>query len=338
MAVSGVPFALGLGLFGLAQLLTAPLPLSSALSFALLGLHLFSSVLAAELFRLRMRHSATLAKSAWRLALVLTLLLPMVGLVMICILILRPPRTPETPIEHALSPAEERKISAEGELAREADQQPAGQNIEAIGDALKDSEKAKRLGAVNALRKLENRQAVEMLGLSLQNTLFEVRFHAVEALAGIAQKHSQKIGEMTRVIADDPSEENHGKLGDIYFEYAELSMEEASIQEHLYRNAVIHLRQSVPKRAKMAGGTAMKIGLCALKLDALSDARAALRLAAEDPQFAYQAQLALANIAYRSDNFARLRALTRSLLQHEDLNEEHRDVLTYWSERGDDAY
>jgi|GEM_PF-6562139 hypothetical protein len=338
IAVSGVPFALAAAIFGLSQLLTAPLPLSWSLLAALLGLHLFSSVLAAELFRLRMQRSPTLAQSAWKLALVLALLLPLVGLLIISVLTIRPPNTPTNTLETTLSPAEERKMSAEGELAREADQQAAGPNIEAIGDALKDSEKEKRLGAVNALRKMENRQAVEMLGLSLQNTLFEVRFHAVEALAGIAQKHSQKIGEMTRVIEEDPSEENHGKLGGIYFEYAELDMEESSIQEHLYRNAVVHLQQSITKGQRAPGETAMKIGLCALKLDALADARAALQTAAEDPQFEYQAQLSLANIAYRSNNFARLRALTRNLLQHEDLNEEHREALTYWSERGNDAY
>jgi tetratricopeptide (TPR) repeat protein len=328
-----LPLALASEAAAALELLLADGPLGVPEIVACAGLHLFASVVIAEGLRLRYPAGAQSAATAWRTGLGLSLLLPLYGLVVTAVLILRTPRVTRTKLEDiSPSPMEHRKQQAEAELAAEAAKGRAGANVEAIGEALKDTDKAKRLGAVEALRALQNKQAIGLLNKSLRNTVFEVRYHAVEALAGISKKYSERIARATAALEGDPSPANHEALGSIYYEYATLEMEEPSIQLHLYRNALEHLRNAFGPQPGPA--VLVRAALC---LERLGEADAAWRaykdVLAVRPE-SPEALLGVARLQYDRGQFDQLRDTCRRLLDIPDatLDDPTSSVLTLWAE------
>ncbi len=330
-----LPLAIAAEVGALVLLILAQGPLDARQLAMLAGLHLFASVLAGEGARLRYPPREQAATGAWRLGLSLALLLPGFGLLVVVVLMVRPPRGVKVKVDDFVSPMEFRKQQAEAELAAEAEKGSAGVAIETIGDALKDKDKLKRLGAVEALRALQNKEAIELLSRSLKNTVFEVRYHAVEALAGINKKYSERIAKANAALERDPSPKAHRALGEVYYEYASLEMEEPSIQLHLYRNAVEHLRQGQAPGAPPDPELMLKT---ALSLERLGEVEVAWRAFKET--LAVQpgssgALLGLARLQFQRAEFDQLRQTCRSLL---DLDEpELREanlasVLTLWAE------
>jgi tetratricopeptide (TPR) repeat protein len=330
-----LPLALVAEAAALLALLAASGPLEGARIGTMVGLHLFAATLAGEGARLRYPLGEPSAHGAWRLGLGLSLLLPGFGLLLVVVLMLRPPRVVRVKEDDFVSPMEFRKQQAEAELAAEAQKGTAGVSIETIGDALKDQDKLKRLGAVEALRALQNKEAVELLGRSLKNTVFEVRYHAVEALAGINKKYSERIAKATAALERDPGPRSERALGETYYEYASLEMEEPSIQQHLYRNAVEHLRRSLLPGEPPDPEVLLK---CALSLERLGEVEAAWRsfkqTLAAFPRSS-GALLGLARLQFQRAEFDQLRETCRALraldepaLQEAQLS----SVLTLWAE------
>lgn len=330
-----LPLALVAEAFALHVLLAASGPLDARQLVMLLGLHLFSAVLAGEGARLRYPPGETARDGAWRLGLTLSLLLPGFGLLVVLVLMLRPPRGVRVKLDLLVSPMEYRKQQAEAELAAEAEKGTAGVAIETIGDALKDKDKAKRLGAVEALRALQNKEAIELLGRSLENTVFEVRYHAVEALAGINKKYSERIARATAALERDPGPRTQRALGEVYYEYASLEMEEASIQLHLYRNAVEHLREAQLPGERPDPEVLLRI---ALSLESLGEREQAFHAFKETLAIlptSSGALLGLARLQFQRAEFDQLRETCRTLLELDDpaLREASlASVLTLWSE------
>jgi len=327
-----LPLGLASEAAAMLELLLADGPLGVPQLVAVGGLHLFAAVMMAEGLRLRYAAGARGEATAWRTAFGLSLLLPLYGLVVTALLILRTPRVTRAKIEDT-SPMEHRKQQAEAELAAEAARGLADVNVEAIGEALKDTDKAKRLGAVEALRALQNKQAIGLLNKSLRNTVFEVRYHAVEALAGISKKYSERIARATAAVERDPGPASRKALGDIYFEYATVEMEEESIQQHLYRNALENLRGALrPERPDP--DVLVRVALC---LERLGEADASWRaykdVLAARPQ-STEALLGVARLQYSRGQFDQLRDTCRRLLDLPDLSLDAptSSVLALWAE------
>ncbi len=325
-----LPLALGAEIVALLELVLAP-RLDGLHGLALVGLHLFSAVAFAEALTLRYPAEDPGADSAWRLGLVLALGLPLFGALLVAIVVLRPPRTIRVKLDDLVSPMEYRKQQAEAQLAAEADHGVAGVAVEAIGEALKDQDKDKRLGAVEALRALENREAVAMLGQSLKNTVFEVRFHAVEALAGINKKHSDRIAQATAALERDPTPDNRITLADVYHDYASLEAEEESIQQHLYRSAVNSYREAMSQGAQLDLRRRLQLAAGLVRTGSLQQAwhtyPAALEL---DPE-SYQALLGVAKLQFRQGQFDQLRGTCRRMLDLAPSEIEHPEVLQLWT-------
>ena len=164
-------------------LLTIRRALEPAEIIFLVCLHLVAAMCAAEGLRLRYAPGTPEGAGAWRAGLVFSLLLPVFGLAITAVLAARPTRSVALDTDDTLSPMEYRTVQAEAERRAEAELETADLSVEALGDSLKDADKDRRLGAVEALRNMESKEAVELLGKSLENTIFEVRYHAVEALS-----------------------------------------------------------------------------------------------------------------------------------------------------------
>ena len=327
-----LPAALAAEGVALLVLMLAEGPLDARELVAVLGCHVFASAAAGEALSLRYRRDDPGAPGAWRLGLALPLLLPGFGLLVTAVLALRPPRSVRVRLDDFISPMEQRKKQAEAELAEEAGHDRADVNVEAIGDALKDQDKAKRLGAVEALRVLQNKQAVELLNKSLKNTVFEVRYHAVEALAGINKKYSERIAKATSLLERDPSPERERTLGEVYYEYAALEMEEASIQHHLYRNAAQHLGASLQGVAQPDPVVLVKTATCLERLGEVEQAFHAFRRALEQEPGSFEALLGIARLHFQRGEYDQLRDTCRRILDLGVPTSEYAGVLMLWAE------
>ena len=329
-----LPLAMLTEALALLYLLSAPETLAWQQMVVLAGLHLFASLVAAEGLGLRFAGGpGGNSGGAWQLGLVQSLFMPGFGVLLTCVMILRPPRTVLVKQDGDQSPMEFRKQQAEAELAADAQKGHAGVNVEAIGDALKDDDKAKRLGAVAALQAIENKQAVELLGNSIENTVFEVRYHAVEALSTINKKYSQRIAEATKAVEDEPSPANHGKLGEVYHEFASLEMEDPSIQAHLFRNAVENLSAAV-QGGLQDPALQLKLGD---SLENSGDAAAARQAYDNVLRFnpgSMEALLGIARLQYRLAQFDDLPVTCRQALSIDPTggSQEYLDVLALWAE------
>ncbi|MBN2735756.1 MAG: HEAT repeat domain-containing protein [Spirochaetales bacterium] len=105
--------------------------------------------------------------------------------------------------------------------------------IEAFADILHGDDKELRLGAINALQKMGDRQSIDILNSSLDNTYQEVRYYAVEALNKLSQEHMDKINLLKSMIEIKP--EDHlirMTLADNYYEYASKGLEEKTIENY----------------------------------------------------------------------------------------------------------
>ncbi|MCK5799575.1 MAG: HEAT repeat domain-containing protein [Deltaproteobacteria bacterium] len=301
--------------------------------FAILGLHVFASLTIGEGLKLRIPKNHPSGLGAWRIGFYLVFFLPMFGILLGVILTFRPPKVAMQLQDDFLSPMEYRKQQAEAELADEAALGHVSADVETVADALKDEDKAKRLGAVEALREMGDKQAVELLSQSLNNTIFEVRFHAVEALAGINQKFSKQIATATQAVERDPSPDNHLILANVYYDYASLEMEEESIQQHLYRNASSSYRQFLSQKSDPEA--MMKASSCLDRLGERDEALAGYKnVLTADPNN-FSANLGIARAQFGAGQFQQLRETCRRILDLTLDRPPERDiaeVLVMWAE------
>ena len=301
----------------------------------LVSLHLISAVIGAEGLRLRYAAGTPEATGAWRVALVLGLLLPVFGLMITAVLAIRPSRTMALEQEDTISPMEYRTVQAEAERRAEAELETADLSVEALGDSLKDPDKGRRLGAVEALRNMESKEAVELLGKSLENTVFEVRYHAVEALSRINEKYSQRIAVATRAVEEDPSPEKYRVLGEVYHEFASMEMEDPSIQEHLYRSAVATLSKSILPGFPTPIGVRVKLAWCHEQLGNLDEAMEKYQSVVDEIPVQTESLLGIARLQFRQARFGPLAATCRRILElGVSLSEqEAAAAVTLWGER-----
>jgi tetratricopeptide (TPR) repeat protein len=327
-----LPLALVAEATALVLLLMADGPLPPKDILALLCFHLFSAAAAAEALERRYRPDDAAALGAWRLALALALLLPGFGVVILAVLAVRRPQATSETGDDGISPMEYRKQRGEAERAAEADRGTADANVEAISEALKDEDKAKRLGAVEALRALQNKQAIELLNKSLKNTVFEVRYQAVEALAGINTKYSDRISIATAAVDRDPSPANTRALGEVFFEYASLDMEDLSIQLHLHRSALAYLKKSIRPGEAADPEVLIKIAACLEKVGEEEQALEVYRAALEQRAQSVDALFGVARLQFKRGEFSELASTCRLMLEIPATDPQVVGVLRLWAD------
>lgn len=328
-----LPLAATAELWAALTLLTATSTLSVAEAVAVLGLHLFSAVGLAEAMRLRYRPGSAASWGGWRLGLSLALALPVIGPLIVVVLALRPVSPGAGAQAGFISPMEHRARQAEVERAADADQEVADLSVEALRDVLKDEDHSKRLGAVGALREMESRAAVDLLIQTLDNTVVEVRSHAVEALARLNKKFSVRVTEATRALKEEPSPDNHRLLGEVYHEFAALGMEDPAIQTHLHRMSVAHLRRAVPSDAPASVELLVMLAQGLEQLGVLDEALQIFTDVATKDGNHMPALLGLARVQFLQANFVELCQTCQRIAEADALLEDEEAVaaVTYWA-------
>ena len=331
-----IPLALVAESWCVLWLLSVKQALAPAEILFLVSLHLVAAVCSAEGLRLRFPPGSNEGRGAWRMGLSLSLLLPVFGLAITVVLTARPPPVDDdTEADEDLSPMEHRTVLAEAQRRAEAGLETADLSVETLGDSLKDANKDRRLGAVEALRKMESKEAVQLLNRSLENTIFEVRYHVVEALARIDEKYSQRIAAATEAVAQDPSPDNHRILGEVYHEFASMEMEDPSIQEHLYRSAAGTLKRSILPGFPTPIGVRVKLGYCYERLGRLDEALEKYQSVVDEIPMQTEALLGIARLQFRQAQLGPLAATCRRIMDLKVSLEDHdaSAAVTYWGRR-----
>lgn len=308
-----------------------PLGLGGAL--AVFGLHLGAAALSGEALRLRSRaapdgHAAV--------GFCLTLLVPGVGVLGTLLLALFPPAV--TSVSATESQEKERARAMEALQAERRAAQVVDTDVQSIVDALKDPDLLVRLGAMEALRGMKGAAAVRLLKVSRTNTVFDVRFRAVEALGEMSQKASDAENEALHAIDEDVQDpERWCTLGDAYRTHRELGLEDAVMQQSLSTQAESCFRTAwelAPNESKYA----LRLAGALEGLGRFEDARGVLNTALgdnaggeADPAMLF---LALARVAFRQGQFQALTGLCRQALRADrgHLPEDERAALSYWAE------
>jgi hypothetical protein len=240
-----------------------------------LAAHLVAAVAIAEAARLRLPRGDPSGLGAWRLGATLAIGLPVYGPLLTILLVVRSPRPTAAKPDADLSPLQRRQQQAEAcRVVHRGIKAAPVAGVDSIREALKDDDKARRLGAVEAARQLDGRRAARLLGGALDNTVVDVRFHAADALSGIGQRLAERVERAREELARKPMAAHHARLADLYDEYASLQAEEAAIRQHFYRRALHHYRQASACRGSSAQPElVLKVGRC---LEALGDGAGAL--------------------------------------------------------------
>ncbi len=303
---------------------------ASAGLLAFLGAcHLAGAVAAAEALRLR-APDPTAARSWHRLGLALALLFPILGALGVAWLVLLPPR-PKARTEQGETAEVARARAMDQARARDRDAQVVGADVQSIVDALHDPDPALRLGAMDALREMKGPEAVRLLQRSLRNTLFDVRFRAVEALGNISQRYSDDIAAASAKVDASPDDADaHLTLADLYAEYRSLNVEDSVMQSYLLAQSEVHYRRAV-ELGRGEKEVLLKLSQALVELDRHGDARAVLELRPElagDPEVL----LARARVEFARGRVEAVRTACRQALRSgRAIPEELEPAVHYWA-------
>ena len=341
-ALTFAAIAAALGAEGVAVLKLAHWSaISAGAAGFLLAAHIVAAALSAEGLRLRypsVDDDARDDSGLYWTGLLLTLLVPVFGVIAVASLAVWPP-----PKGVTVARAESPEIARANAMQRAADsrraEQEFGADIESIVDALQDADPELRLGAMEALRGKECPEVVRLLQQCLDNSLFDVRFRAVEALGDISGRYSERISKGVSAVEADPEDPDvRVALADLYVEYRELGVEDEAMQtamlvmaEKNYRRAVELGRREKPVLLSMAR--------CLIDLGELDVAEWAVTRIR--PGLADDADLliTLADIQFRRGHLRALAKTCQRALRsgNAQLGAGTQAALQYWTEATDTA-
>jgi thioredoxin-like negative regulator of GroEL len=263
----------------------------------------------------------------------LTLLVPVLGVLGVLLLALAPPAVRD--VAAAESQEKERARAMEALQTERRMAQVVDTDVQSIVDALKDPDLQVRLGAMEALRGMKGAAAVKLLKVSRTNTVFDVRFRAVEALGEMSQSASDAVNEALQAVDEDVQDpERWCALGDAYRDHRALGLEDAVMQQSLATQAESCYRTAwelAPASSKFALRLAQALETTGRFEDAREVLGGALGGADADPATVYTA---LARVAFSQGQLRALTGLSRQALRADrgHLPEDARAALEYWAE------
>ncbi len=292
--------------------------------------HLLAAVFGAEALQRRYPGARRDEEDFYAWGLALGGGVPVLGVLGVLWLSLRPP--PADASEQAIkSPERVRQERAAQVREEDAEARTATLDVQALAEALEDPEAQARLAAIDTLRGMQGPKAVALLKAARDNSLFDVRYRAVEALGEFGQRYADRIRQATKAVdkrSDVP--ETHLDLADLYWEYRGLGLEEGQMQEALLSDAHQHYREAVELGCTNPRAI-ISLSECLVALGWLDDAWAVLHSRPDwrsDPEVL----LALARIQFRAGAVGPLRTTAREALEADAgaLSEEARSALQTW--------
>ena len=226
--------------------------------------HFGVSGLASEAVGFRMNrelawYPAEVRRSAWLLALGF----PIFGLLIVGYWLIRPPSLEGTGHAESLQSQRARAAGAAYE-ARRAEQE-LGSAIESIVDALSDRDPQVRIAAIDSLRGQTSQTAVKILKEARENSIFDVRVRAVEALGRISKHFGDKLGQLRKQLEKDAGDPNvNYQLAATLLEYNKLKLEAAQMTKPLLKQALGHATTAAdngqPKAKELMGQLMLNLG------------------------------------------------------------------------------
>lgn len=144
------------------------------------------------------------------------------------------------------SPQSIRSRAASAALERKRGEQQLDTSLDAIVDALKDRDPKVRVAAIDALSGESSKRSARLLAEARQNTIFDVRVRAVQALGRMAKTQSDRLTASRKALALDPrSPALHREVARICFDYAQLGIEDTRMSQLLSLQARTHAQAAL---------------------------------------------------------------------------------------------
>jgi tetratricopeptide (TPR) repeat protein len=234
---------------------------------------------------------------------------------------------------------EERRARA-AMLAREKkrDEQQLGEGLDAIVDALKDRDPKVRLSAIDAIAGDSSKRAAQILADARENTVFDVRVRAVQALASMSKAHGERLAAAKKALLADPdSPAKYREVARLCLEYADLGVEDPTMTRLLLEQARHHAQTAID-----LGGedkeTALLLARVASALGSFEEAESVYRRILRDDARDTDALLGIAEAQFARRDFALLPLTCRWVLHQagSKLDESAIESLAFWL-RGEGA-
>ena len=226
---------------------------------------------------------------------------------------------------------ERRSHAAQRALEEKQAAQQVSHDVVPLVDALRAGDGALRISAMEAVRDRDSRPIVMMLSRERQNTLYDVRFRAVEHLGRINDQSLERIAAAEREVATQPSAEVHLKLARLCFDHAELGLDSKEVARGFLARAVVHA-----ERAQALGhpnaATQVLLARVFWRLGALERAELELKRAHEIDPSSGDALLGLAELQFARKDFQGLRLTCATMLKRGvRLSKAQRDAVQFYS-------
>jgi hypothetical protein len=216
-----------------------------------------------------------------------------------------------------------RRAQAETERA-----QHVSADVVPLVDALRAGHGGLRISAMEAVKDRHSRPIVLMLARERQNTLYDVRFRAVEHLGRINDRSLGDIAESERALAEGPETAAlHEKLAQQLFEHAELGLDAAEITRNHLTRVVVHAERALAL-GKPSAATVVLLARSFWRLGAPDRAELELRRAQEIEPGNGEALYGLAELQFARKDFHGLKHTCQRLMARGDgLSREKRQAV-----------
>lgn len=189
----------------------------------------------------------------------------------------------------------------------------------------------KRLKAVLASQRIEERKSIPVLQIALKDPVDDVRLLAYSVLDKKENDINLQIEQSLKELDQaDKSQKSglHKHLGALYWELVYLELAQGDVLEHILRTAKEHIEATLAEQPDV--GASFLLGRIALRQGKLEEAEKAFAQAAELGMDGSSLNSYLAEVAYLNRDYQGMRSLLQLIPKRDLEREPLRDVARYW--------
>jgi tetratricopeptide (TPR) repeat protein len=243
---------------------------------------------------------------------------------------------------HGESWQERRSRDARNALLEKQRAQQIAPDVVPLIDALHDRDANLRISAIEALRDAHGKRVVKVLAKETDNTLYDVRFRAVESLGRISAQYLEKIAEVEGEVKKEAAllqnslgtaVEAHRRLALLCFEYADFGLDATLVNQRYFERAVGLAERALRSQRRPDPDLRVLLAKALWRLGDLERAEAEYRRAIASDAGHVDALLGLAELQFVRKDFHGLRRTCASLRGKSGVKDSAlREAINYWSE------